>query len=162
MRCLWIGFAALASLLTGCDAAPKTAASASKTTATATELPNLRGPLRLSKAEREGHIKDCRNSGVLRFNTRVINAAVFAAAREQKASACDCIVNQLEDRTNKLQFTMIMAAVKGASANKGLQGEHPHVRSAAMQSGISPADYKSAQSDLPAIIMAAAEYCRGE
>jgi hypothetical protein len=84
MRYRQIGCMAVLSLLAGCDAAPKPATpAASQAPATVSELPNLRGALRLTKAQRDGHIKDCRNSGVMRLNTRVINAVVIAAAREQ-------------------------------------------------------------------------------
>jgi hypothetical protein len=153
----------LSLFMAGCDGAPTASAPpVSKTAETQTASPSLRGALRLTKAERDSHIKACR-SGVLQLNTRVITSAVIAAARSEIATACDCLVNQIEDRTNKLQFTMIMAAIKemrGSNSQKRFPGDLPAVRQAATQSGITPVEYRDAFAEVPNIIEAVVEYCK--
>jgi hypothetical protein len=164
MRYLQVWLVGLAFCLGGCDPAP-TASAPPTSKAAQPALPNLRGALRLTKAERDSHISVCRGSGVLQLNSRVITAAMIAAARSEVATACDCLVNQIEDRTNKLQFTMIMTAIKEMRGNKSqaqFKGDLPAVRQAATESGITASEYRDAFAEVPSIIEAAVEYCKNK
>jgi hypothetical protein len=126
-------------------------------------VPDLRGPLRLTAEARDGHIRTCRSIGLrLATNRQASSRPTAAQVNEMQEKYCDCVINQFEDRSSKLQFLMIMEQALQIRAM--LPFEHnlrelPKVRAAAVANGFSRADYDSAQAELPVIAMAAVNAC---
>jgi hypothetical protein len=125
-------------------------------------VPDLRGPLRLTAEARDGHIRTCRAIGLRLATNRQVPRPTSAEVNVMQEKYCDCVVNQFEDRSSKLQFLMIMEQAMQVRAM--LPFEHnlrelPKVRAAAVANGFSRADYDSAQAELPAIALAAVNTC---
>jgi hypothetical protein len=150
--------------LNGCDPAPTSPA----TPAVATPI-DLRGVLRLSKGERDGFIAVCVNRSatfvgssskllpVRRDGVQVykeMNAAKF----EQ---FCDCLINQLEDRSSKLQFAILMAGIRRGQviSNVHQLGDVSVFRSMAQQQNISSNAITEALQETPRIGGAAHNLC---
>jgi hypothetical protein len=116
---------------------------------------SVRGPLRLNASTREQHIRRCESSEMV---SDLDNAARY----------CDCLINRLEDRANKLEFALIMSAIVTTRPTGSLsrrlvpasEGRGPkYLREAAIADGFSNVDYTEVVLSVPPLAEAAARHC---
>jgi hypothetical protein len=164
---------AITLTLGGCDSAPPPVASNS---GPSTELllqpgEGVRGALRLTAAKRDQHIGECEGSGHITFHPDAYSTPErSSSARNTIRRYCDCLINRLEDRANKLEFTLIMAAIraKGLSGNLRQRLEPAHegrspkyITDAAIADGFTHADYFDVVRSVPRLGEAAVQHCGG-
>lgn len=115
---------------------------------------------RLTALERQQAVNECvaRASSWITLTKSRMRAEAREAATER---ACDCIVNQVEDRGSKFQFAVAMDAIANAPWSRGRGGieNSTKYRDAAYRSGMTPVDYKRALTETYAVMDAAARTC---
>jgi hypothetical protein len=148
--------------LGGCDQASPPAAPAASAEA---PLPDVRGHLRLNQAERDRHIQTCTSN--MKIDARggiKIVGSIAEVRRKWDATVkpvCDCLINQYEDRSSKLEFLMLMGDVsRGVIPGTGSPSrDETHYWPIAKQAGFSPVQFQSSRDELKLIGSASVKYC---
>jgi type VI protein secretion system component VasF len=141
--------------MAGCDTSPTIS---TPPAASARSLPapaNLRGPVRLTRAERDGHINSCRGA--------VQKVPGEEAGLAQWDKICDCIVNQMEDNASNLQFNFFMILFKTARGNgdqKQIMRELVAFKTAAEKSGITNTEIRQVEADSSRLFAVATAACK--
>jgi hypothetical protein len=117
---------------------------------------SVRGPLRLNASTRDQHIQRCASSDMV------------SGSDDTAKRFCDCLINRLEDRANKLEFALIMAAIMARRPTGSLsdrlvpasEGRGPkYLREAAIADGFTNVGYTEVVMSVPAVAYAAARHC---
>lgn len=120
------------------------------------------GSVRLTAAERASGVETCNR----RFD--VFSAAQSQARRKQNLGVteparrfCECFVNQIEDRSSRLQYAMAMTVLdKGyLFSSPNAFGTFQKYKSAAERHGMSADDIETMRRDLGSSMKMAAEQC---
>jgi hypothetical protein len=122
---------------------------------------NFRGMLKLTKDERDTHTKSCMQVA-LNLKTPAVKGSPAGQTVSQN-SVCDCIIDQLQDRSSKLQFMMLMTLMKDHKVVVQTTADRrpmPTVQQLAVKNGVAAASYDSDFAELPAIGRAAVSYCK--
>jgi hypothetical protein len=123
LRALSIVAGILSLLVAGCDNRSATA----KDTTVVVQPSDLK-PTRLTSAERQGFAAECRKA----YDTGDPKSA------RDLARICDCHVDQLEDRTTKLEFLMAIEIMRVANSAMGEPNLRP-LEAGASKIGVTPA-----------------------
>jgi hypothetical protein len=129
---------------------------------------DLAGSARLKGPERDGAIERCsKRSNTLAgpINMRGAGTVNLTSLRASIADFyrpfCDCFVNELEDRSSKMQFKMTMSLLDQAHdiTRNGSVPEFANFRMVAAKHGMTSADFERARSQLHPIARASAGVC---
>ncbi|HRK19599.1 MAG TPA: hypothetical protein PK970_11630 [Hyphomicrobiaceae bacterium] len=115
---------------------------------------------RLTAAERQLAVDDC----TARASSWISLTKSFARAEARQAAterACDCFVNQMEDRSSKLQFAVAMEAIANApwTGGRGVSSATAKYRKIARNSGMSDVEYERAMVETRTVMDVAARTC---
>lgn len=115
---------------------------------------------RLTTAERQQAVDDCTR----RASSWISLTKSFARAEARQTiteRACDCIVNQVEDRGSKLQFAVAMEAIANApwTGGRGISAATAKYKKVARNSGMSDIEFERAMEETRTVMEVAARTC---
>lgn len=120
------------------------------------------GSARLTASQRDDGVKTCRNriglfSGMLASRASSRRAAVDEPVRR----FCDCFVNQVEDRSSMMQYTMAMNVLSVSSVLSNYRSfpAFPKYKTAAARHGMSTDEFETMRRELGRSLTQAAEQC---
>lgn len=110
----------------------------------------------LSAIERKEHIRS------LNWRVSVLVSAMYEKGHAKPApdvieELCECVVDNLQDRTSLLQFTMAMDAIKNSGF--GAKPDLSSYRKLAISKGMSKAEFEHQARDLARHVASMAENC---
>lgn len=145
---IWATLGSICVVLAGCNANAPVALQPSDLQAT-----------RLSAAERLGYSRDCRKTWNYAPQNRFEPAAKDAKVERDFKRVCDCFVERLEDRTNKLEFMIAMQVIRALSSPYGDAPNFKELATGATKIGMSEARFQETVTEASKTGGAAILYC---
>jgi hypothetical protein len=136
-----IGVTGVCLVLAGCDSGAP-AASAPAVVLQARDLQQTR----LSGEERKNYAALCRKTWDAAPQNRGKSADADTKTQRDLERVCDCFVDQLEDRTTKLEFLISMEVVRTANSAYG-EPQTAHLEAAAAKLGLTRARFREIEVD---------------
>jgi hypothetical protein len=122
----------LVSMLAGCDSSDAPVALQA----------NALQSTRLSAAERQGYSAECRKTWKYAPKHGNMPPAGDAKFERDLGRVCDCFVERLEDRTNRLQFLIAMQVIRSLSSPYGGPPNFKGLAAGASKIGVSDARFQ--------------------